>query len=79
MVIALGITMAGEKRFLGFVETDTENATVRTPLLVGRAGPRLSQGVLVIHGGKGLRTAVRKAFRNRALVHRASGTSARTW
>ena len=26
MVIALGITMTGEKRFLGFVETDTENA-----------------------------------------------------
>ena len=25
MVIALGITLAGEKRFLGFVETDTEN------------------------------------------------------
>ena len=28
MVIALGITMTGEKRFLGFVETDTENAQV---------------------------------------------------
>ena len=26
MVIALGITMSGEKRVLGFVETDTENA-----------------------------------------------------
>ena len=33
MVIALGITMTGEKRFLGFVETDTENAQVLTPLL----------------------------------------------
>ena len=34
-------------------------------------GLDLSQGVLVIlDGGKGLRTAVRKAFRNRALVHR---------
>ena len=33
MVIALGITLAGEKRFLGFVETDTENATVLTPFL----------------------------------------------
>ena len=31
MVIALGITMTGEKRFLGFVETDTENAQVLTP------------------------------------------------
>ena len=73
MVIALGITMAGEKRFLGFVETDTENATVLTPFLrsLVERGLDLSQGVLVIlDGGKGLRTAVRKAFRNRALVHR---------
>ena len=73
MVIALGITLAGEKRFLGFVETDTENATVLTPFLrsLGERGLDLSQGVLVIlDGGTGLRTAVRKAFRNRALVHR---------
>ena len=28
LVIALGITLSGEKRFLGFVETDTENAQV---------------------------------------------------
>ena len=73
MVIALGITLAGEKRVLGFVETDTENATVLTPFLrsLVERGLDLSQGVLVIlDGGKGLRTAVRKAFRNRALVQR---------
>ena len=34
-------------------------------------GLDLSQGVLVIlDGGKGLRSAIRKAFRHRALVHR---------
>ncbi len=33
MVVALGITISGEKRFLGFVETDTENAQVLTPFL----------------------------------------------
>ena len=27
MVIALGITMSGEKRFLGFVETDTDQVS----------------------------------------------------
>ena len=73
MVIALGITLTGEKRFLGVVETDTENATVLTPFLrsLVERGLDLSQGVLVIlDGGKGLRTAVRKAFRNRALVQR---------
>ena len=56
----------GAKRFLGFVETDTENATVLTPFLRSliERGLDLSQGVLVIlDGGKGLRTAVRKAFR----------------
>ena len=73
MVIALGITLSGEQRFLGFVETDTENATVLTPFLrsLVERGLDLSQGVLVIlDGGKGLRTAVRKAFRGRALVQR---------
>ena len=33
MVVALGITMTGDKRFLGFVETDTENEQVLTPFL----------------------------------------------
>ena len=70
MVIALGITMAGDKRFLGFVETDTENEKVLTPFLrsLVERGLDVSQGVLVIlDGGKGLRSAVRKAFRDRAL------------
>ena len=69
MVIALGMTMSGEKRFLGFVETDTENAQVLTPFLrsLVERGLDVSQGVLVIlDGGKGLRSAVRKAFRDRA-------------
>ena len=73
MVIALGITLAGEKRFLGFIETDTENEKVLTPFLrsLVERGLDVSQGLLVIlDGGKGLRAAVRKAFRDQALVHR---------
>ena len=73
MVIAVGITISGEKRFLGFVETDTENERVLTPFLrsLVERGLDLSQGLLVIlDGGKGLRSAVRKAFRHRALVQR---------
>ena len=73
MVIALGITLAGEKRFLGFVETDTENKRVLTLFLrsLVERGLDFSQGLLVIlDGGKGLRAAVRKAFRHRALVQR---------
>jgi transposase-like protein len=33
MVVALGVRITGEKEFLGFVETDTENSTVLTPFL----------------------------------------------
>lgn len=73
MVVALGITLSGEKRFLGFVETDTENEKVLTPFLrsLVERGLDISQGVLVIiDGSKGLRSAATKAFRNRALVQR---------
>ena len=73
MVIALGITMSGEKRFLGFVETDTENEKVLTPFLRSliERGLDASQGLLVIlDGGKGLHSAVQKVFRGRALVQR---------
>jgi len=73
MVVALGITLSGDKRFLGFVETDTENERVLTPFLRSllERGLDISQGLLVIvDGGKGLRAAVKKAFGRRALVHR---------
>ena len=131
MVVALGITLSGEKRFLGFVETDTENERVLTPFRGCAPGtasavspwprpnaetpssashrrlcrppspslrtcgktfleapstgvpPRsllrsllergldISQGLLVVvDGSKGLRAAVNKAYRKRAVVHR---------
>ena len=73
MVIALGITMSGDKRVLGFVQTDTENEKVMTPFLRSliERGLDVSEGILVIlDGGKGLRAAVRKAFRGRAVVQR---------
>ena len=73
LVIALGVTVDGTKRFLGFVETDTENEKVLTPFLRSLLERRLdlSQGLLVVlDGGKGLRSAVRQAFQKRALVQR---------
>jgi transposase-like protein len=73
LVIALGVTAEGSKRFLGFVETDTENEKVLTPFLrsLGERGLDLAHGLLVvIDGGKGLRAAVRQAFPKRALVQR---------
>jgi len=73
MVVALGVTMSGDKRFLGFVETDTENEKVLVPFLQSliERGLDISQGVLVIlDGSKGLRAAVSKAFHKRAVVQR---------
>jgi transposase-like protein len=73
MVIALGITLSGEKRLLGFVETDTENQTVLSGFLRSLLdrGFDISQGLLVIiDGGKGLKAAVRKVFAKRAVVQR---------
>ena len=53
MVVALGITMTGDKRFLGVVETDTENEKVLTPFLrsLVERGLDVSQGLLVIVDG----------------------------
>jgi len=73
LVVAMGVRATGEKRFLGFVETDTENEVVLTPFLRSllERGLDISKGLLVIvDGGKGLRAAVRKAFTSRALVQR---------
>lgn len=73
MVVALGITLSGDKRFLGFVETDTENERVLRPFLrsLVERGLDISQGLLVvIDGSKGLRAAVTKAFRKRVVVGR---------
>lgn len=73
MVVALGVRITGEKDFLGFVETDTENAEVLTAFLRSLLdrGLDISRGMLVIiDGSKGLRAAVKRAFRDRALVGR---------
>lgn len=73
MVIALGVTQAGRKVLLGFVQTGTENAQTCTAFLtelVAR-GLRVGDGVLVvIDGGKGLRKAVETAFGAAAAVQR---------
>jgi len=78
LVVALGVTMEGEKRMLGFVEADTENAEVLAPFLrdlVDR-GLDIEEGLLVvIDGAKGLKKAVEAALngsgkRRRAVVQR---------
>ena len=73
MAIALGVTEDGEKRPLGFVETETENKTAMADFLreLLSRGLEISEGILVvIDGSKGLRSAVRKVFNKRAVVQR---------
>jgi putative transposase len=73
MVIALGITLRGEKVLLGFVQTGTENADVCATFLRSLLdrGLGVTDGLLVvIDGGKGLRRAVNDVFGEQALVQR---------
>lgn len=73
MVVALGVTLTGEKVVLGFVETSTENAKVCTQFLEGlkARGLRDDDGLLVIiDGGKGLHAGVEKAFGAAAAIQR---------
>jgi transposase-like protein len=73
MVIALGVTISGEKVVLGFVQTATENERVCSAFLRGlvERGLKYEQGLLVvIDGSKGLRKAVDKVFAKKAAVQR---------
>jgi len=73
MVIALGITLTGEKVILGFVQTATENETVCAAFLreLVERGLRVAQGLLcVIDGAKGLWKAIQTVFGDHAVVQR---------
>jgi len=73
LVIALGVTLGGEKVFLGFVQTGTENEASLSRFLgtLLDRGLSVDRGVLVvIDGGKGLRKAVGQVWGDRALVQR---------
>jgi len=73
MVIALGVTLSGEKVVLGFVQTATENEAVCTAFLRGlvERGLKYDPGLLVVmDGAKGLRKAVDKVFGKKAVVQR---------
>jgi transposase-like protein len=73
MVIALGITLAGQKVMLGFVQTASENERVCAAFLrdlVDR-GLRPEDGLLVVlDGAKGLRKAIQTVFGAQAVVQR---------
>jgi len=73
ILIALGITLIGEKVILGFVQTATENEPVSAAFLreLVERGLRYEQGLLVIiDDAKSLRKAVQTVFGVQALVQR---------
>lgn len=73
MVIAVGVTLAGEKVILGMVETASENASVCREFLKAlvERGLKYEQGLLcVVDGAKGFHRAVREVFGSVAVIQR---------
>lgn len=73
LVIALGVTLQGEKRVLGLVQTATENQRVCAAFLgeLVERGFTAGDGLLVVlDGAKGLRAAVAEVFGAAAQVQR---------
>jgi transposase-like protein len=73
IVIALGITMAGEKVLLGFIESSTENHVVCRDFLnrLKERGLSLESEILfVIDGGKGLYKGIKQVMGDKAIVQR---------
>jgi putative transposase len=73
MVIALGITISGEKIPLGFIQTTTENAQAVKGLLKNliERNFKYTEGILtLLDGSKGLRKAIEETFGEYALVQR---------
>jgi transposase-like protein len=72
-VIALGITISGEKIPLGFIQTTTENSKAVKGLLKDllKRNFKYTEGILaLVDGSKGLRKAVDETFGKYALVQR---------
>lgn len=73
MVIAMGVTVSGEKILLGFIQAASENERVLKEFLSGLLGRGLpiEEGILcIIDGAKGLRSALRKVFQDKVLIQR---------
>ena len=73
MIIALGITLEGDKVLLGFVQAASENERVCRQLVQGLLdrGLRYQQGLLVLlDGSKGLHSGVTKPLQDYVLVQR---------
>jgi len=73
IVVALGVTMTGEKVILGMVETSTENYAVCRDFIRGLMdrGLRTAEPILcVIDGGKGLHKGLKDVLGDQAVIQR---------
>lgn len=73
MVIAIGVTMSGEKIILGMVQTGTENEKVISRFLeeLKDRGLDYSNGILfVVDGAKGIIKSIKKTFGEYGVIHR---------
>jgi putative transposase len=73
IVVAMGITLEGEKKILGFIETSTENTRVIKEFL----GRLIEQGLsteneilFILDGAKGLSKGIRSLFGAKAFIQR---------
>ena len=82
MIIALGVTMGGEKILLGFIQAATENERVVKEFLTALLdrGLNIEQGLFcIIDGAKGLRSAIRRVFSDKVMVQRCQWHKRETW
>jgi transposase-like protein len=73
IVIALGITMSGEKILLGFIETSTENGPVCRDFVnsLKTRGLKMDNEILfIIDGGKGLYKGINTVMGDKAIFQR---------
>lgn len=73
IIIAVGITMGGEKVLLGIIQSSTENHTVCRDFLMRLIdrGLKYEEGLLcVIDGAKGFRKAINAVFGTKGIIQR---------
>jgi transposase-like protein len=73
VIVALGISKAGDKKVLGIIEGSTENAKICTDLIqnmIKRGLDASENRLFVLDGGKGLHKAVKDVFGENAYIQR---------
>ncbi len=73
IVIALGITMNGDKKILGFIETHTENKVVCKEFilsLINRGLNTDNEILFIIDGAKGIYRGIKNALKEKAIIQR---------